>query len=74
MWKIFDYERIYNMYVGYDIQVCVISYWSNNMYVLMFRVELLKIFDIVLFRFIRFKKNFFVCLVVFDSRLKVYVF
>lgn len=74
MRKIFDHERIYNTYVGHDIQVCVISHWSNNMHVLTPRAELLKIFDIASPRFIRFKKNSSVCLVVSDSRSKVYVF
>lgn len=54
-----------------DSGVC---HWSNNMHVLTPRAELLKNFDIASPRFIKFKKNSYVCLVVSDNRTKVYVF
>lgn len=60
--------------VNYSGNIFVVGHWSNNIHVLTPRAELLKIFDIASPRFIRFKENSYVCLVVSDKRTKVYEF
>lgn len=71
------YEK-FSYLCGFNVNffgnIFVVGLFSNNIYVLMFRVELMNIFDVVLFSFIRFKENFDVCLVGFDISIKVYEF
>lgn len=51
---IYLYEKLRNLRidVNYFGNIFVVDYLSNNIYVLIFNVELFKIFDGVLFRFI----------------------
>lgn len=72
------YEKLKYFY-GFDVNffgnIFVVGSDSNNIYVLIFKVELLKIFDIELFKCIKFKENLYVCFVGFEKKIiKVYKF
>lgn len=60
--------------VNFSGNIFVAGKLSNNIHVLTPRAELLKIFDFVSPKFIRFKENSYVCLVGSENRTKVYEF
>lgn len=75
---LYIYEKLIYLY-GLDVnffgEIFVVGNSSNNIYVLIFIVELLKIYEVELLRCIKFKENLYVCFVGFEIKIiKVYEF
>lgn len=75
---LYSYEKLIYLY-GLDVnfigEIFVVGKYSNNIYVLIFIVELLKIYEVKLLRCIIFKENLYVCFVGFEIKIiKVYEF
>lgn len=75
---LYIYEKLIYLY-GLDVnflgEIFVVGEKSNNIYVLIFIVELLKIYEVELLRCIKFKENLYVCFVGFEIKIiKVYEF
>lgn len=77
--KIYSYshEKLshpFGLDVNFSGNIFVAGQFSNNIHVLTPRAELMKIFDVASPRFIRFKENSYVCLVMSGNSTKVYEF
>lgn len=69
------FKYLYGFDVNFFGNIFVVGKESKNVYVLIFKVELLKIFEVELLRCIKFKENFNVCFVGFgEGIIKVYEF
>lgn len=75
---LYIYEKLkflYGLDVNFFGEIFVVGKQSNNIYVLIFIVELLKIYEVELLKCIKFKENLYVCFVGFEIKIiKVYEF
>lgn len=68
-------KYLYGFEVNLFRNIFVVGGDSNNIYILIFKVELFKIFEVELLRCIKFKEYINMCFVgLFDKIIKVYEF